>query len=142
MQTVWFCLPLSYVYDCNPKQRNYNKIKLAWGLENKIWMIVTQPWKLYTRLCTLKYLVIIITSITQTLSQILSVREGSCNMLCHCHWVISWITYFRYLDHAESVEDKSSSSREKNQPEEEEEDIKRFKSLSISCYLNRLDAMG
>ena len=142
MQTVWFCLPLSHVYDCNSKQRN-NKIKLAWGLENKIWMIVTQPWKLYTRLCTLKYLVIIITSITQTLSQILSVREGrALNMLCRCHWVISWITYFRYLDHAESVEDKSSSSGEKNQPEEEEEDIKRFKSLSISCYLNRLDAMG
>ena len=38
-------------------------------------------------------------------------------------------------------EEKSSSGEEKNQPEEEEE-IKRFKSLSISCHLNRLDAMG
>lgn len=44
----------------------------------------------------------------------------------------------RYLDHAESVEEKSSSEGEKDQPDKEEEKItQRFKSLSISCHLNR-----
>lgn len=47
---------------------------------------------------------------------------------------------FRYLDHAESVEEKSSSEGEKDQPEnmEKKEKIEQnIKSLSISCHLNR-----
>jgi len=46
----------------------------------------------------------------------------------------------RYLDHAESVEEKSSSEGEKDQPEnmEKKEKIEQnIKSLSISCHLNR-----